>query len=64
MFADVVLEPRLLNMLGTHRKKPWSIMEGGGTKGELSCSQEGFDLLDRMLCYDHQVNFIVNANCC
>ncbi|CAM9569946.1 unnamed protein product, partial [Ectocarpus sp. 13 AM-2016] len=52
---DVVLEPRLLEMLGTHRKKPWSSIVGGGGGG---CGEaygpDGLDLLDRMLCYDHQ----------
>ena len=54
--ADVVLEPRLLEMLGTHRKKPWSSIGGGsaGGAGGEACSPDGLDLLDRMLCYDHQ----------
>eukprot|EP00903_Cladosiphon_okamuranus_P009193 g8780.t1 len=56
---DVVLEPRLLEMLGTHRKKPWSSVGGGsagagGTGSGETCSPDGLDLLDRMLCYDHQ----------
>ncbi|CAM9495381.1 unnamed protein product [Ectocarpus sp. 6 AP-2014] len=52
---DVVLEPRLLEMLGTHRKKPWSsiVGGGGGVCGE-AYGPDGLDLLDRMLCYDHQ----------
>lgn len=53
---DIVLEPRLLELLGTHRKKPWSSIGGGGpggARGE-ACSADGLDLLDRMLCYDHQ----------
>lgn len=40
-------------MLGTHRKKPWSSIGGGGA-GDEACSSDGLDLLDRMLCYDHQ----------
>lgn len=55
MLSDVVLEPRLLGMLGTHRKKPWSSVGGGAAAGAGSeaCSPDGLDLLDRMLCYDH-----------
>lgn len=55
--ADVALEPRLLDMLGTHRKKAWSSIAGGGGgggDGAAECCPEGLDLLDRMLCYDHQ----------
>lgn len=42
-------------MLGTHRKKPWSSIGGGvaGGGGE-AYSRDGLDLLDRMLCFDHQ----------
>lgn len=42
-------------MLGTHRKKPWSNIEGGGAGGGGEAyNADGLDLLDRMLCYDHQ----------
>ncbi|CAM9148695.1 unnamed protein product [Hapterophycus canaliculatus] len=54
---DVVLEPRLLEMLGTHRKKPWSSVGRGGAVGGGSVESygaDGLDLLERMLCYDHQ----------
>ena len=62
--SDVVLEPRLVEMLGMHRKKAWESVAGGGivgggTRGEIACSPEGLDLLDRMLCYDHQVTVTV-----
>lgn len=57
--SDVALEPRLVEMLGTHRKKAWeSVGASAGVsniKAEAACSPEGLDLLDRMLCYDHQV---------
>lgn len=45
-----------MDMLGTHRKKPWSSIGGGGAGGAGggACSPDGLDLLDRMLCYDHQ----------
>lgn len=31
--SDVALEPRLLDMLGTHRKKAWAVLAGGGGGG-------------------------------
>ncbi|CAM9684630.1 unnamed protein product [Scytosiphon promiscuus] len=54
---DVVLEPRLLEMLGTHRKKAWTSIGRGGAGGGANLeahSADGLDLLERMLCYDHQ----------
>lgn len=61
---DVKLEPRVLDMLGTHRKKAWTALAGAGGGGDgegregatAACSPEALDLLDRMLCYDHQVS--------
>lgn len=53
-------------MLGTHRKKAWASLAGGGGggsggdgEGKGECKQEGLDLLDRMLCYDHQAGMLV-----
>lgn len=56
--SDLDLEPRLVEMLGTHRKKAWESV-GANTRGEMGCSPEGLDLLGRMLCYDHQVGGLV-----
>lgn len=60
--SDVALEPRHVEMLGSHRKKAWeSVGSGAGgsnIRGGMGCSPEGLDLLDRMLCYDHQVGWV------
>ncbi|CAM9883970.1 unnamed protein product [Choristocarpus tenellus] len=59
--TGVTLEPRLKGMLGTHSKKDWHSVaasgpheEGGVGAGITIIDKDGLDLLDQMLCYDHQ----------
>jgi casein kinase II subunit alpha len=62
---NVQLSAELLAAVGKHNKKPWSSFLSADTNSSTSASdkehcsisaamQSGFDLLQRMLCYDHQ----------
>ena len=55
LLVDISLNPQLLEKLGTHRRQPWGEIEPEvGSRSSAEYCPEGLDLLDRMLCYDHQ----------
>lgn len=45
-------DPRLTQLCGVRPRTPWDKFVT--SDNEHLCSPEGFDLLDRLLCYDHQ----------